>query len=125
MRYRFAEFDPLIYPRKIWVAINVPTERLNKTLDGIEDMDKCSDATTITTGRTIPDKKGGILIRFNRMEDVTASTVTHESIHAALFVFEYIDAVVNAENQEPFAYLAGWIADCIWQVKTGQVEDWL
>lgn len=115
----------MIYPRKIWVAINVPTERLNKTLDGIEDMDKCSDATTITTGRTIPDKKGGILIRFNRMEDVTASTVTHESIHAALFVFEYIDAVVNAENQEPFAYLAGWIADCIWQVKTGKVEDWL
>ena len=125
MRYKFAEFDPLIYPRKIWVAINVPTEHLNKTLDGIEDMDKCSDATTITTGRTIPDKKGGILIRFNKMEDVTASTVTHESIHAALFVFEYIDAVVNAENQEPFAYLSGWIADCIWRVKTGKVKDWL
>lgn len=125
MGYRFAEFDPLIYPRKIWVAINVPTEHLNKTLDGIKDMDESINATAITTGRTIPDKKGGILIRFNKMEDVTASTVTHESIHAALFVFEYIDAVVNAENQEPFAYLAGWIADCIWRVKTGKVEDWL
>ena len=125
MRYKVAEFDPLIYPRKIWVAINVPTEHLNKTLYDIKDMDESINATAITTGRTIPDKKGGILIRFNKMEDVTASNVTHESIHAALFVFEYIDAVVNPENQEPFAYRGGWIADCIWRVKTGKVEDWL
>ena len=120
MSSKIHEFDPLIYPRKIWVAVGVPTSVLNETLEGIGDMDESTDAMVVCTSRTKPDIKGGILIRFDSAKSMTVSTITHESTHAAMCIFDYIGAKVDLNNQETFSYLCGWIAKCIWQVKSGK-----
>lgn len=62
-------------------------------------------------------KKLGELIWFPNETSIEQEKVTHESVHAAMDIFRDIGADVDIGNQEPFAYLAGWIADCIDQVK--------
>ena len=34
---------------------------------------------------------------------------SHEASHAAMYVWQHIDAKVDLDNQEPFAYLVGYI----------------
>nr|DAY59051.1 MAG TPA: hypothetical protein [Caudoviricetes sp.] len=117
------EFDPQIYPRKVWVAVGVPTKVLNDMFEeSIEDMDETYDAIVISTRRINPDIKGGILIRFINKDALTISNITHESTHAAMDIFDYVGAKVDTNNQEPFSYLCGWIANCCYQVKSGKFD---
>lgn len=110
------EYDPMIYPRKIWVSIGASTEELNAELEGIEDM---KDSAIAVTSHTFNknNKLGGVLIRFNKKSNITAEVAAHEATHAALGIYEYVGADVDVENQEPFAYLVGFITDCIWLSK--------
>lgn len=48
---------------------------------------------------------GGVLIRFQDLKAMTTETISHESTHAALEIFNYC------------AYLVGWIARCCDEVK--------
>jgi hypothetical protein len=64
-----------------------------------------------------------ILIKFNKVyptNDRTKAenlidTIAHESLHAALDMFDYVDATVDTKNQEPLAYLIGFIASCVYR----------
>lgn len=109
------EFDPLIYPRKLWVAKS--TDILSDRFEGLSDWDDNSYAMV----NNVYDKvhgKGGILVRFAE-GGLTVSTIAHESSHAAMDIFSYIGATVDLDNQEPYSYLVGWIASCLEQVRTG------
>lgn len=107
MDSKIHEFDPQIYPRKIWIAVGVSTSVLNETFEGIDDMDESTDALVINTRKTKPDIKAGVLIRFKNRNTLTASIIAHEAVHAALEIFDYVEARIDAKNQEPFAYLVG------------------
>lgn len=118
---RIHEFDPKIYPRLLWVTYGCPTAVLNDMFeDKIQDMPKSCDAETLLCRRLKPDIKGGVLIRFENKAAMTAKNIAHEAVHAALDIFDYVDARISSDNQEPFAYLVGWIADCCQQVRTGR-----
>lgn len=123
-KHTIHEFDCGIYPQKVWVAIGVP-DAVIKDMFGSEMPcfeDTCNAQVNIAR-RTKPDIKSGVLIRFRNKKEVNIGNVTHESIHAALAIFEYVGAEVRFDNQEPFAYLAGWIAEmcysCIKQEQEG------
>lgn len=117
------EFDPQIYPRLLWVTYNCPAAVLEDLFEGkIEEMDKNSDADVLNCRRLKPDVKGGILIRFRSKKDMTAKNIAHESTHAALEIFDYVGARISYDNQEPYAYLVGWIADCINKVKNNKIK---
>ena len=117
------EFDPVIYPRLLWVTYNCPAAVLEDLFEGkIEEMDKNSDADVLNCRRLKPDVKGGILIRFRSKKDMTAKNIAHESTHAALEIFDYVGAQISYDNQEPYAYLVGWIADCIEKVKNNKIK---
>lgn len=121
MTHKIYEFDPVIYPRLLWIAVGVPTAVLNDMFeDKLEDMAESSNAEVINARRLKPDVKGGVLIRFRSKRDMTANVTTHEAAHAALEIFDYIGAFVDFQNQEPFCYLVGWIAKCIDKVKRGK-----
>lgn len=90
------EFDPVIYPRKLWVAVSTDT---------------------------FSDRLGGILVRFESKNAITIANIAHESSHIAMNIFDYIGAKVDLANQETFSYLVGWVADCINQVRTGKFKD--
>ncbi len=115
------EFDCHVYPRKIWVSVATPLEELNEFFESkYDDMDESEDATVSVNRRMNPVPMGGVLIRFKNKGAMNVETITHEAIHAALEVFDYVGAIVDTKNQEPFAYLCGYIARCINQVKTGK-----
>ncbi len=116
------EFDPLIYPRKLWVTVGCSTQDLKDMFDGcINDMDDCYAYTVNVKIRKL-DNRGGVLIRFGSRKDLSTQIIAHESVHAAMNIFDYVDAVADTKNQEPLAYLVGWVADCINQVKTGKFK---
>lgn len=115
------EFDPEIYPRKLWVAVGAPQEVIEDMFEDVQPMEKNADAQVDCTRRLKPDAKGGVLIRFGNKQAITASNITHESVHAATEIFDYVGAFHDPKNQEPFAYLCGWIAKCIDEVKRGKV----
>lgn len=43
------------------------------------------------------------------------NTMAHEAVHAALDTWGYMQEFVSKDNQEPFAYYVGWIAECIYK----------
>lgn len=51
-----------------------------------------------------------IAITFRALEDYCSETLTHECVHAAWRVLELVGIKVSVDNQEPLAYLAGWLS---------------
>lgn len=49
----------------------------------------------------------GYLVRLHRVQG--NNDLAHEATHVALELFRDIGAEVDIDNQEPFAYLVGWI----------------
>lgn len=123
MLAKIHEFDPQIYPRKLWVSINPSMADINEFFDNkdgyIKPFEDSCDADCWHTGTKQPDVKGGVFVRFQSKRVMTADNIAHEATHLALMIFEYIGGKVDAENQEPFAYLVGWIVKCINKVKNG------
>lgn len=117
------EFDPQIYPRLLWVTYGCPTSVLQDMfVDEAQDMPKNADAETVCCRRLKPNLRGGVLIRFENKASMTPQNIAHEAVHAALGIFDYVEARISSDNQEPFAYLVGWIVGCCQQVKTGKVK---
>ena len=116
---RIHEFSPEIYPRKLWITVG--TEQFKDKFSGLSEWDENADAIVDNANEDSRDL-GGIFIRFKSLEKMTFETVTHESIHAALEIYNYINASVEIQNQEPFCYLAGWIAKCCEEVKKCEQE---
>lgn len=106
-------FDPVLYPRLLWIAVG--KDKLEDRFDLIEFPEN-TDALTEAAYDSI-NKKGGVFIRFEKLNDITAKNICHESFHAAMEIFDYIDAFPDIKNQEPFAYLISWIAQCCKEVK--------
>ncbi|MEQ5123434.1 hypothetical protein [Morganella morganii] len=51
-----------------------------------------------------------IAITFRTIDDYCTETLTHECVHAAWRVLELVGINVSVDNQEPLAYLAGWLS---------------
>lgn len=123
------EFPMHMYPRTLWVTYDATPEELSKLfptdsqgniinwLDGIEgfgcEMQVYSD----------PKQLGGMLIRFENKEAMTPSHIAHEAIHAADDVYYFIGTHPDVTNNEPYAYLVGYIVECCEQVMNLKDDD--
>ena len=117
-------FDPQVYPRKLWVAVGGDIGTLRASFcqnDGeqldFKDIDRFSATTT-----AVKEKETGLfgeLIWFPKRSDMCWDYIAHEATHAAMDIFGDIGIVPDVNNQEPLAYLIGWISDCIYNVKRG------
>lgn len=109
------KFDPVIYPRKVWIALS--SEDINDKFDSVSEY--YPDLIDAIVDRVTEEESGlrGILIRFRDLDSIDYETVTHESNHAAMEIFRDIDAIVDINNQEPFCYLSGWISKCCQEFK--------
>lgn len=59
------------------------------------------------------DDKTGVecvAIIFRSLEDYCTETLTHECVHAAWRVLQLVGVKSDVDNQEPLAYLTGWIS---------------
>ncbi len=51
-----------------------------------------------------------IAITFRTLDDYCSETLTHECVHAAWRALDLVGITVSVDNQEPLAYLAGWLS---------------
>ena len=110
-------FDPVIYPRKLWVTYDVTPEELNEmfpTGDIYGNHFKNENGYFGITCRTMDkNDKGGVLIRFaDNKESMSPWNIAHEAVHAAGYICDYIDIKADWSNDEAFAYLTTWIVKC-------------
>ena len=90
----------------------------DRILDGLATTSKCFD---IKTGAKV------VLVKYNKDTNVKGlnkkvdriNTISHEATHVALDIFAcIIDQKVCLECSEPFCYLQGWAAECIYKTWT-------
>lgn len=112
------EFDPCIYPRLLWVVKGGSYEDLCEKfdIDGFEIEDNGGAMTWGTCKKA--DHRLGALIWFPKASDIKRGDwIAHEAAHVALYIYHEIGASAEFENQEPFAYLVGWVYECVDKVR--------
>lgn len=120
------EFDPVIYPRKLWICINPSTAELENSFSidtkygsGNLKFDKYySLATTSPVFKKDGDCRG-VLICLKNQKSADFDIISHESIHAADYICEELGIKGQdfSENNEAYAYLVGWISKCCGEAK--------
>lgn len=110
------EFSNYIYPRMLWVMNGGTIEQIQRnfldeygqeiTYDGVDSLACVYAVTSVSSGLR------GFLV-WIRGKRLTTSDIAHEAVHVAMSIYHDVGAVADANNQEPFAYLVGWAAQCI------------
>lgn len=121
------EFDPVIYPYRIWIVIDKTPDILAekfKEYSGkpiIFTDDDGSNRQLAFTMMAIhkEEKHYGTVIYFRSKKSMSYELVAHKSSHAAKNLFEHISA--DIKEHEPFEYVLGWIAGCCEKVKKNKV----
>ena len=104
----YYEYDPVIYPRMLCVAIGMNQEDANKCFEGrngeVLRVDfSNSDAATYDNVREKANNKLCSFVNFSSKDSMRMGTCCHEASHGG----------------EPSAYLIGWIASCINKARLG------
>ena len=117
----YYEYDPVIYPRLLCVAIGMSQEDANKCFEGRDgkvlkvDFSN-SDAITYDTVREKENKRLCSFINFASKDSMKMGVCCHEASHAC----DNIEDDIGMEHGgEPSAYLIGWIASCINKARLG------
>lgn len=125
-RTKIDEYDPVIYPRKLWVSLydNTMKPFTNRFCyrDGCEltDMGN-SGETNARTYRVVEKSTGkyGYLVLIDSIglkdKELLIDIIAHESEHVKTNIFEDIQLYTNVESQEADAYMVGFIAKSIWK----------
>jgi hypothetical protein len=115
------EFDPVIYPYKIWIAI---TDNLNAAVEnyandktgGDISFEDCERFNAMAfTCYNKQNKDIGVMILFKTKKACSVRTMSHESVHASQFFWDLMGEETKGIEAE--AYLVGWIAECCEKVK--------
>lgn len=125
-RTKIDEYDPVIYPRKLWVSLydNTMKPFTNRFCyrDGCELTDMGDSGETNARTYCVVEKSTGkygylVLIDSIGLKDKAflIDTIAHESEHVKTNIFEDIQLYTNVESQEADAYMVGFIAKSIWK----------
>lgn len=116
------EFDPVIYPYRVWIIVNKTPEVIAEHFNeyrGEQIVFMNGDVDRSTAFAMPVCKKDnssyGVVIFLRSKKSMTSSLIAHESSHAAKYLFEHIGADIR--DHEPFEYVIGWIAECCEKVK--------
>lgn len=120
-RVGYFEYDPVIYPRKLCVAIGMTPEDANKCFEGIGggilDYDfSIGDGLVFEEVVRRSDRKYCELVIFENKSAMRIGTLGHETSH----VCDGIEKAIGMEHGgEASAYLMGWIISCIDKARLG------
>ena len=117
----YYEYDPVIYPRMLCVAIGMNQYYFYNCFEGrngefLKVDFSNHDAITYDIVREKANKKLCSFINFASKDSMKMGVCCHEDSHA----FENIEDDIGMEHGgEPSAYLIGWIASCINKARLG------
>ena len=114
------EFDIMVYPITVIIAIGDVGEDIDRLYKPSNPdylgLRKPTEIRPAATYDDIVDKETESpceLIWINTLNDCRGSYMCHEAGHAALDIFKFVGAEVDADNQEPYCYLLSTIYKCI------------
>ena len=114
----YFEYDPVIYPRKLWVHIGYDLKELAPKAFYNVVIGEKKDYSGVEYGEVVRkiDDKYGILVSFPNRKYMTMDVCAHEASH----VCDDLENALNIKHgDEPSAYLLGWIASCINKARFG------
>lgn len=134
MKGKIYEFDPLIYPTRVWVGVEVPFKEASEKFyslmsDGsVADFSDGVDArgmAPIATCYPVRDRESGwrgMFCHINRPKQTGVGVMAHEAEHIVCWICEQFGIQsATFDDSEPRAYLIQWIAECINEVKNGRI----
>ena len=129
------EFDPVIYPGRLWVSIDPSFDDIAKDFYLLDDNDEVCDelvvrslydkhAGSVATTFTVVHKEScwkGCLVAIWQKRNSGVGVCSHEATH----VYDYFAQELGLEcqgfsNSEPKAYFVQWVANCIYDVVKGK-----
>lgn len=114
----YFEYDPVIYPRKLWVHIGEDFKELtSKAFCNIEVGD-IKEYYGVEYGEVSRKSDGmyGMVVSFHKRKDITRKLCAHEASHVC---DDLEEAIGMKHGGEASAYLLGWIADCFDKARLG------
>ena len=63
-----------------------------------------------------------VSMAFRTLDDYCTETLAHELVNAAWRILDLVGVISTVDNQEPLAYLTGWVADKVSTFMIGHVE---
>lgn len=129
------EFDPVIYPTRLWVCKKPEAKDVAELFypfnnDG-EQVDSFGEVLEYSYGRTantviVGNKKSrirGCLVSIFEPRWCGAGVCSHEALHYIAYLSEQFDITLGGfDTSEPLAYLEQWATNCIDSVLRGHPE---
>lgn len=118
------KYDFTIYPCKLWVCTDFKEfkkrfryKNSNKEIEPIPD--DCLAATYCSVEEKRTKEFGFAVVVLPDLKNLGGSKVveimSHEASHVATRTFAWLNINFDVYNDEPYAYLIGYISSCIWK----------
>ena len=123
----YCVFSNGIYPRRLYVAVGLSEDDVNRMFiseRGMLTLDwEGSDAATFDEIRDRDTLTYGSLVVFRSKGEMTPGTMAHEAVHVLDSFMDVLglERGKNASN-EHLSYLLGWIVACMDEVKKGHAK---
>lgn len=127
-KIKIHEFPLGIYPRKIWIANKCTAKEISDTFcrSDFKDIDFSQEVGSEPAATVFPNvmlrktgEYGVLIVIYSKLR---TGQIAHEAGHVATEIFRDIGAYLDPDNQEPFMYLLGYVADCIDKVLKNKFE---
>lgn len=124
-------FNDNIFPRCLFIVVTDSAEYLNDIFEDFErengiKQDEYDRADAITF-RCRHRESGlyGVCVAFVNKKAMNVSNMAHEAVHVSAGIHYELGMSMgfNIGEDETFAYIAGWSADCMNQVRTNKFRD--
>ena len=136
MKTKVYEFDPVIYPGRLWVCKKPETSDIESLFypfnnDG-EQVDSFGGTFEYVMGKyantvIVGSKKSrwrGCLISIFMPGQCSAGICAHEALHYVAYLADALDIPLgNFDKSEPLAYLEQWATNCVYSVLKGYPEQ--
>lgn len=109
-----------IYPTGLVISNDI--ESVNKYYTDI-DGNAIQKRDSLATAYVLKRKTSGCTaagIIFNA--PITPKLSAHEGFHAAVYMMDHIGMKLSYDNDEAWAYLIGWIAECIYDFNKNNLK---
>lgn len=131
------EFNPIVYPFRLWVGMNVHSNdvqnkffayNFDETVSDFTDKELLQTNVAATTYPVVERESGqwGAFININRKDKISVGVMAHESSHVCDMLSDRFGLVGEIDKMfshgEARAYFIEWVANCINEVKLNKVK---
>lgn len=118
------KYDFTIYPCKLWVCTDFKEfKRRFRYENSNKEIEALSDDCLAVTYSLLEEKRtkdlGLAVVVLPNLKNLGGSkiveVISHEASHVATRMFEWLGIHLDVNNDEPYAYLIGYISSCIWK----------